>query len=319
MLGIPGYADEHEQDMVAGMSETGRKALLVVTDQDRRGSTTAPFMKALEAGGITLIQRDFPSLDRLAELIVSMRKEIDCVILAGGDGMMSAGAIALRDSHLPLGILPLGPRAELARRLGLPADPDAAARIILDGHTRSLDLGSVNGRPFFSAASVGLTIQDSRMLGRATQSRLGWLGFAWRAFRVALHIHRFSCIIRCGVIVHRVRTIQVTVGNGNIYAGGMAVRPEPETHDPVLDVCSLEVGSRWDLLFMRDTFSMPDPADLPEIRIVRSQVVEVVTRLPLPITADGEIVTVTPARFSILPEAVQVYTPAPPTMKPEQT
>jgi diacylglycerol kinase (ATP) len=297
------------------MNEIGRKALLVVTDHLRRGVTPAPHIAALEAGGMTLIQRDCHSLDRLAELITSMRREVDCVILAGGDGMMSAGAIALRDAGLPLGILPMGAAAlgadnELARRLGVPDDAVGAARVILDGHIRPLRLGSVNGRPFFSNASVGLSIEDSRWLHQVAQSRPGGLAYAWAALKIALRTRRFSCIIRCGGVVHRVRTLQVTVGNGRLYAGGMGPQPGLAADDSLLDIGSLERESRWDLVFMSEVFAADDPASLPVVRTARCEVVEVVTRQPMPICADGEIVTVTPARFSILPGTVAVYASA---------
>ena len=40
-----------------------------------------------------------------------------------------------------------------------------------------------------------------------------------------------------------------------------------------------------------------------------SAVIEVVTRLPQPISADGEVVTLTPARFGVQPLAVSIYAP----------
>ena len=49
-----------------------------------------------------------------------------------------------------------------------------------------------------------------------------------------------------------------------------------------------------------------------EVRIARSPVIEVVTRQPQPITADGEVVAVTPARFGVLAKAVRVYAPKAP-------
>ena len=291
------------------MTESGRTALLVVNSQSRRGKDADSYAEALEAGGMSLIRKDCPSRDRLDDLIMSMRNEVDCVVLAGGDGTMSGAAISLRDSRLPLGIIPLGTGNDLCRTLGLPLDPEGVAAVILGGKTRRIDVGSVNGRPFFNVASVGLTVEITERLSHATKKRLGRLAYPWTALKVALNSQRFSAIIRCGGTIHRVRTLQITIGNGRFYGGGMVVHEDAAIDDHMLDVYSLEPNSRWSLLFMAKQFSNGEHGPLEDVRTDRSPVVEVVTRTPRAISADGEIVTVTPARFSILPDAVTVYTP----------
>ncbi len=291
------------------MSEDGRKALLVVDTPGARSKDVASAIAALVAGGMTLIRRD-AQRSRMAELIMAMKGQVDCVIVAGGDAMLSAGAIALRDTGLPLGILPFGRSNDLAGSLHIPDDPAAAVAVILAATSRDVRLGSVNGRPFFTVASVGLTIESARALGRAANRPAGALRYRWAAFKLMMQTRRFSAIIRCGSIVHRVRTVQVTIGNGRLFAGGMA----PSTMEPsdagVLAVYSLEPAHRFGLLSLARVFTAEDGANIPEARLTQSPVVEVVTRLPQPISADGEVVTVTPARFSILPKAVTVYAPA---------
>ncbi len=298
------------------MSESGRTALLVVNASSHGGRDAKRYAAALEAGGMTLVRRD-STRAKMNDLILSMKNDVDCVILGGGDSTISAGAIALRDTGLPLGILPLGEGNELAQRLGIPEDPAGAAAVILGGQTRLLDLGSVNGRPFFNVATVGLSVQAARRLEQAAHGRLGRLSYMWTAARVAFAATRFSAIIRCGSVVHRVRTMQITVGNGSYYKAGMPQRgagmPQRGAngpHDSFLGVYSLEPATKWRLLFLSAAFTAGETDEVPDTRVARSPVVEVVTRLPQPISADGEVVTVTPARFSILPRAVTVFVPA---------
>ena len=291
------------------MDGPGRRALLVVNENSRNGAGAAAFVAALEAGGMALVRRECDSRERLPELIRAARHDVDCVVLGGGDGTMNGAAQALRDTGLPLGILPLGTGNDLARTLGIPTAPEEAAAVILAGHTHRIDLGSVNGRPFFNVASVGLTVEITRRLDRATKKRLGRLAYAWTALRVAVGHRRFSAVIHCGNRVHRVRTMQVTVGNGRFYGGGMVVSTEASIDDHVLDLYSLEPESRWSLLWMARAFSAGEHKALPEVRTARAPVIEVVTRRPRSVSADGEIVTVTPARFSVLPDAITVFVP----------
>lgn len=293
----------------SGEDGVRRRALVVVNANSRGGRTPDAYLDALSAGGLELVRKESHRKERLNDLIREMRTEVDCVVLAGGDGTMSAGALALRDTGLPLGILPLGTGNDLARTLGIPTDPAGAAAAILGGKIRKIDLGSVNGQPYFNVASVGLTVEITKRLGQASKKRLGRLAYPWTAFKVAMGHKRFSAIIRCGAVIHRVRTMQITVGNGRFYGGGMVVSENASIDDHMLDVYSLEPSSRWSILLMSRAFAAGQHAALPEVRTARSAVVEVVTRVPQSISADGEIVTVTPARFSVLPDAVSVYTP----------
>jgi diacylglycerol kinase (ATP) len=122
---------------------------------------------------------------------------------------------------------------------------------------------------------------------------------------------RFSAIIRCGSTVHRVRTVQITIGNGRLYSGAMAPGAPDHADENRLSVYSLEPRARWGLMFMSKLFGgQQAPETLTEVRTAASAVIEVVTRMPQPISADGEVVTVTPARFSMMPRAVRVYAPA---------
>ena len=291
------------------MSEPGRTALLVINDNSRGGKGADAHIAALQAGGMTLIRRECPKRDHLSSMIQEARNDVDCVILGGGDGTMSGAAIALRDSGLPLGILPLGTANDLARTLGLPTDAEGAAAAILGGRTKAIDLGIVNGQPFFNVASVGLTVEITRQLTAATKRRLGPLAYPVLALKVAMSHKRFSAIIRAGASIHRVRTMQVTVGNGRFYGGGAVVHTEAAIDDHMLDVYSLELQSRWRLMVLARAFRSGEHDAIPEVRTLRSPVVEVVTREPRQISADGEIVTLTPARFSVLPAAVTVYVP----------
>lgn len=119
-------------------------------------------------------------------MIRSMRGRVDRVILGGGDGTLNPSAAGLRDSGLPLGILPLGTANDLARTLGVPEDPERAAAVIADGRTTRLDLGYVNGRPFFNVASLGLSVDITRRLTKVMKRRWGRLAYPIAAAAVIL-------------------------------------------------------------------------------------------------------------------------------------
>lgn len=86
----------------------------------------------------------------------AVRDGYGTVVAAGGDGTIMAVASALNGSDCALGVLPLGTFNFFARGYGIPEDPEGAAKVIAAGHSRSIDLGAVNGRLFLNNASIGV-------------------------------------------------------------------------------------------------------------------------------------------------------------------
>ncbi|MCW1934630.1 diacylglycerol/lipid kinase family protein [Pararhodobacter zhoushanensis] len=87
------------------------------------------------------------------------------IVAAGGDGTVTGVAQALLGDDLrqdgdeagvSMGVLPLGTFNYFARGLGLPQDPEEAARAILNGKRHNISVGSVNGQVFLNNASIGL-------------------------------------------------------------------------------------------------------------------------------------------------------------------
>ena len=70
-----------------------------------------------------------------------------------------------------MGVLPAGASSVLARQLGFPTDPVAAARelaaAIRAGSIRSLGLGLADGRLFTFAAGLGLDAEATEIVDRA--------------------------------------------------------------------------------------------------------------------------------------------------------
>jgi diacylglycerol kinase (ATP) len=284
-------------------------ALLVINTHSRRGRESEPFAAALERGGLSLRREECARREDIGTLIHNLRDQIGSVILGGGDGTMNAASAALHDTGLPLGILPLGTANDLARTLGIPREPEAAAAVILGGQIRRLDLGCVNGHPFFNVASLGLSVDITRRLSRLMKRRLGVFAYPVAAAAVLATASRFHASLSLNGQAIQVQTMQISVGNGRYYGGGMVVEADAQIDDGMLDVYSLEPARRWRLLLMARAFRAGDHGKLDEVRTLQSPIVTISTRRPRHVSADGEIVTHTPAHFTVLPRAVAVFAP----------
>ena len=88
--------------------------------------------------------------DLLPELLRPwIKRNVDLVIAAGGDGTISSVASSLLKSDIPLGILPLGTGNVLANELGIPTNSRQAAKLLAgDYDLRLLDAIAVGDRSF---------------------------------------------------------------------------------------------------------------------------------------------------------------------------
>lgn len=291
--------------------QTGRRrGLILVNPKARRGlEAITPVTERLEAGGVSVHLEPFDALPEIARDIVRLRDNADLVIVCGGDGSVSSAAMAAIDSGLPLGVIPMGTANDLARTLDIPTDLAAAADVIARGRTRRIDVGTVNGHAFFNVASIGLSAELARGLDPALKRRFGRFGYALAAARVLSKADRFRARITEKGSSIETATYQIAIGNGRHYGGGNVVQASASIDDGHLDLYSLEMKNVWKLGLMMRSFRTGTHGAWSEVRTARCIEFDVETDGEMPVNADGEIVTSTPAHFKVLPQAIEVFAP----------
>ena len=306
----PAMSSAAEPAIDARSAAKPRRALLIVNAKSRSGADwCAAAVERLKAHGIEPVHRECGTREGLTPLIEEHGADVDLIVVGGGDGTLNAAADGVMQANRPLGVLPMGTANDLARTLGIPADLDAATRIIAAGRTRRIDLGLVNGHPFFNVASIGLSAELAQRLTRDVKRRFGKLGYAIAALRVLARARPFHAEIFSKTESVRVRTLQIAVGNGRFYGGGNVVEKDAAIDDQRLDLYSLEVTRAWKLALMARSFRYGEHGAWDEVRAIKAQEFDIRTRRPRPVNADGEIVTETPAHFALRPSAVSVFAP----------
>ena len=252
----------------------------------------------------------FEALPEIARDIVRLQHLADMIIVCGGDGSVSSSAMAVMESGLPLGIIPMGTANDLARTLAIPMDLRAAAEVIVRGATRTIDVGTVNGHAFFNVASIGLSTDLAKGLAPELKRRFGRLGYAIAAMRVLTGAGRFTATITDEGRKDEVLTYQIAVGNGRHYGGGNVVEANAAIDDGHLDLYSLETTNVWKLALMLRSFRSGTHGAWNEVRTAKGVEFDIETKRPMAINTDGEIVTMTPAHFRVHPKAISVFAPA---------
>lgn len=291
-----------------------RRALLIVNRKSRRGSASAADIDAaigrLKEAGTRILSFRPDKTEDIPALIRLHANNVDCVIVGGGDGTLNAAAPALMETGLPLGVLPLGTANDLARTLKIPADVVQASEVISSGVLHRIDLGRVNGHCFFNVANIGLGVHVKHHLSPSLKQRWGVLSYAYSLFKAVQSFRPFHADIVCDQQRFRVRSIQIAVGNGRHYGGGMTIAEAASIDDHRFFLYSIEPLSLWEMLRFAPALRSGRFEERHPVDIAQGRHIEVRTRRAMDVTADGEAVARTPAVFDMMPGAVNVFVPA---------
>jgi diacylglycerol kinase (ATP) len=286
-----------------------RRALLLINPSaGRAGDELGAAIARLGTLGVELAGAPVDGVERFDDALADAASTAELVIVAGGDGTLHHALGGVLAAGLPLGILPFGTANNVARTLALPQDPVSAVEAIGRGDTRRIDVGRVNGRPFLTTASMGLSVAITEALDPAAKRRFGALAYALAAARVLRRARPFHATIRWDEGRLRSRSVQVVVGNGRYYGSALPVAPDAAIDDYALDLYSIEVRHWWKLLGLAPKLHRGRQGKHRDVTALRARWIEIETSHPMAIDADGELIAETPARFEIEHEALAVFT-----------
>ena len=288
-----------------------KRALLLLNRNARQGQEAADKVVGILKGmGLEILEEQPGRDESLSELVIRHKSDVDLVIIGGGDGTLNSAIDGIVQTGLPLGIIPLGTANDLARTLNIPKEPELACKVIAEGHARKIDVGEVNGKCFFNVASMGLSVEITRRLNKDVKQRWGVLAY----LRTALHAVYRGRLFQAEIITPTETivawTVQIAIGNGRHYGGGMTVCSEAAIDDHQLDFYSLEIRHWWQMIFLLRRLRTGELAPSRYVRTLRGKSFVVRTRRPRSINTDGEITSQTPATFRVIPEALTLYVPA---------
>jgi YegS/Rv2252/BmrU family lipid kinase len=260
------------------------QALLVLANAAAGGADAAALDTALavlrRAAEVDLVATSTPGQcrDVLAER--AGRR----VVVCGGDGSVHIVVDTLRaagDLADPVGLVPVGTGNDLARAVGVPLDPAAAAAVVLTGRPRELDLVVDDaGTAAVNAVHAGIGAEAARSAA-TLKPRLGRLGYLLGGLAAGLRERGWRLRVEADgtVLADGDRLVlQVGIGNGRSVGGGSLLTPHAVPDDGRADVVvSTAVGPLARLAYGRQ---------MPKGRHVRRR--DVLTARARTVTVSGE-------------------------------
>jgi len=290
------------------------RILLIANEHARHGKQPLdPALEAFREAGIEIVEESVERGRYVEEPIQRHAKQVDAVVLAGGDGTVHEAAPALIDTGLALGVLPRGTANDLARAVGLPLDLRGAAEVIAAGHKRRIDVGEVNGKLFFNVAHIGLGAALADALSSGMKKRLGPFAYTVAAALALTKLRRFRAEIVAGGERRTIRSYGVTIGNGRFFGGSGIVAEDATIDDGLLHMFSLETKNPFQLLRLLPSLMKGRQGEHDWVHTLIAPEIEVRTLRKLRIRADGKTMSETPAVFRVRPRALEIFAPAQPS------
>ncbi|MEA2401350.1 MAG: hypothetical protein QOK00_1753 [Thermoleophilaceae bacterium] len=232
----------------------------------------------------------------------------ETVAALSGDGLVRPLAGALKGTNAALALIPCGRGNDLARVLGIPTDPTAAAELAVQGTEKPIDVASVDGTMFVGIASFGFDSEANRIANEAKLVR-GNAVYLYAALRALAAWKPAAFTVTVDGERHDVTGYSVAVGNSKAYGGGMIVLPQAELDDGMLDVLISKDTSK--LSFLRGVFQTFKAAhvDSPDAQFLRGAVIEVASDRPFEIYGDGDPIGATPATMRVEQRVLRVIVP----------
>lgn len=253
--------------------------------------------------------------DKLAQ--AAIKRGVEAIIASGGDGTLSAVAVAVANTDIPLGIISRGTANAFAVALGIPDTIDAACRTILQGVTRDVDVAYCNDLPMILLVGIGFEAETVERADREAKKRFGMMAYILAGFQELRELESFDVEIETEDKIIKTTAAAVTVANAAPPTSVLAQGPAGIVYnDGLLDLTIVAPNSKAGAIaatyHLFQTASSRNAAERDDIGYLRGKQFKITTDPPQKVVIDGEVVGTTPVDIKCVPEALKIFVPIAP-------
>lgn len=265
----------------------------------------------------------------------------DVAIAAGGDGTVNEVVNGLVGSDTALGVLPVGTANVWALQMGIPtlsplgpvagltrliADLEErierplpvstyrtvlldAARVLVEGECRTVDVGKANDRHFLLWAGIGLDAEVTVRVSPEDKKAFGPWAFVGSALDVMREYKSTAVKLILDGVARQVETSLIVVSNVQLYGGVLPIGARACVDDGLLDVCVFKGEGL--LNYVQQILKVAARRHLDDADIEYYQCKEIVIQASdvLPVHVDDEPFTETPVTIRSVPGALHAFLP----------
>lgn len=154
-----------------------------------------------------------------------------------------------------------------------------------------------------------MTNTISRLQSKERKRQWGVLSYAVSAFEAGRTARPFIARLEGGEAEREMRCIQLLVGNGRFYGGGMTVHADATLTDGLLHLYAAVPRSMFGMAALLPFLRLGRTDLAPEVLCDEGREISIATVPKRHVFADGEELTETPVRFRVARRALKVILP----------
>lgn len=249
---------------------------------------------------------------------------VDAIAVFGGDGTVLEVASAIAGNDTPIVILPGGTANVLSVELGIPADHVQAAQLLgaAPNAIRALDMGALMGAHpgggdsdelLFFHLGIGLEGHMHQEADRDAKDRSGMLAYVVAALRTLSNPTTAHYTLTLDGETVEADGINCMVTNfGSIGVGNIKLSHTIDVSDGLLDIIIFRDANVGSLLSAAANVVASGEMAQPLLQW-QARDVEIAVDPPQSVAVDGELVEVESVHVRVVPQAIRVVVPAPPS------
>ncbi|MGB5668748.1 MAG: diacylglycerol kinase family protein [Maribacter sp.] len=200
----------------------------------------------------------------------SIKEGANIIVACGGDGTINEVASSLVGTDMKLGIIPLGSGNGLASNLNIPRNIEKAISIIKEEKQIKIDVGSINGRFFFSNTGIGFDaniIKNYEISGRHTLT--GYIMASLKTFNEWHKKEKVDIFINQNHL--EINPFMIFISNSNELGYNVSLTPEASLQDGLLDVIIIPQIGKFKMLWFGILLLLKKQHMFKEIRSFQSR------------------------------------------------
>jgi len=238
----------------------------------------------------------------------------EMVVVVGGDGSVNEIAPALIGSDAALGIIPAGSGNGLAMHLGYGRQVANAVKKLNTAIVQRIDVGLLNGRPFFNVAGIGFDGLVSNLM-KGSSSR-GFIPYFLKSVEAGLTYTPYECRIELDDRAFTEKCFAIAVANGPMYGYNVQIAPDAQLDDGFFEVVILKDAPRWQYFAAVPSTLNGKIYEAEFVEHFTTSKVVIHADKPLHVHVDGEgLLLQETLTFEIKPKALNILVPVKNTLK----
>lgn len=252
----------------------------------------------------------------------AINKGYEFIISVGGDGTLnevvngffSEGRVISEKALL--GVISTGTGSDFIKTIGFPKNLEDIETRFKKLQTRKSDIGVVRffshtgnevSRYFINIADFGIGGETVDRVNRTTKAFGGFASFLWGTITTLFRYKNKPVKIKIDnreIIEQKI--FAGVVANGRFFGGGMMIAPSAQLDDGLFDIVIVGDITKSQIIKYGGKIYTGGHINMPGVKVFRGRVVEAESSERVLLDIDGEQPGVLPARFEIIPSAINV-------------